>query len=198
MEPLILVPLGPESSALARRAASDLPYGRTHLHRLKARNFGVPCTINQEVQPLFASTRGRTRPCVPRVSIAKKSHAPNGQPPESSHLVAVGFRTVSRLSFPARPKPLQAAATRLMTALPKPSSDAAPAPGFDSAVVQSRPDRLEMDHATSRANKRFQRTWIEISQNHTRAHLFTLTISRFIISNLLPPPGKCRALNSAA
>ena len=55
-------PLGPESSALARRAASDLPQGRTPLHRIETRDVGVSCTINQEEQSLLASPRGRTRP----------------------------------------------------------------------------------------------------------------------------------------
>ena len=58
---------GPESSALARRAASDLPLGRAPLHRPKARNVTVLCPINQEVQSPLASTRGRTRPFVARV-----------------------------------------------------------------------------------------------------------------------------------
>ena len=60
-EPAILVPLGPEPSALARRAASDPRQGRTPFQRRKTRGPGGLCTINREGQALLASTRGRTR-----------------------------------------------------------------------------------------------------------------------------------------
>ena len=77
MEPLAWVHPGPVTSAMARRAESDAasgayaaPWGatspshpgRTPLHRLKTRNVGVFCPINQGEQSLQASPRGRTRP----------------------------------------------------------------------------------------------------------------------------------------
>ena len=75
MEPAVLVQPGPVTSALARRAASDLPLGRTPLHRMKTRGVGVSCPINQGEQSLQASTRGRTRPSGARVSRAKTEGA---------------------------------------------------------------------------------------------------------------------------
>ena len=75
-------PLGPVTSALARRAASDLPQGRTPLHRLKTRDVGCSCTINQEEQSLLASPRGRTRHLWCAVLIpCKKRIVPTKAPP---------------------------------------------------------------------------------------------------------------------
>ena len=71
-EPLVWAPHGPVTSALARRAASDLPLGRTPLQRPRTRGVGVLCTINQGAQSSLASTRGRPRPSVARVSTAKQ------------------------------------------------------------------------------------------------------------------------------
>ena len=55
MEPVVLVQPGPVTSALARRAASDLPLGRTPFYRLKTREFGLYCIINQAEQSSLAS-----------------------------------------------------------------------------------------------------------------------------------------------
>ena len=50
MEPLVLVQPGPVTSVLARRAASDLPLGRTPLNRIETRGAAVYRTINQGAQ----------------------------------------------------------------------------------------------------------------------------------------------------
>ena len=50
--------------------------GRTPFYRLKTRDVGVSCTINQGVQSSLASPRGRTRPCVARTEGWQKGLRP--------------------------------------------------------------------------------------------------------------------------
>ena len=54
-------------------------HGRTLLQPLKARNVGSFCTINQEVRPSLASTRGRTRPSGCKGSNRQKGSRPGRQ-----------------------------------------------------------------------------------------------------------------------